>query len=232
MGWLGRLEAWCASVPARSEYLGLHREFAWLRDAVPHQLAGAYAPGTQVDRTVHDLRGLPHARPGAYAPSTSIASSRKISLRSSIPYCPVHCFHCFHAFYTLPHERRVLAAGLPLRIAGSMIHAHLPPLWPTRAMPAWASRARHGDRARINPEEVVLFWGIDAALPHARRAPIWRAWPLREFLLLACFWWGEESVTRMCDQWALDPRVRGWPAVPENRPSWCVLTRECVVLII
>ncbi len=70
MDWLGRLEAWCASVPARSEYLGLHREFAWLRDAVPHQLPGAYAPGTQADRIVHDLRGLPHARPGAYAPST------------------------------------------------------------------------------------------------------------------------------------------------------------------
>ncbi len=210
--------------------LGLHRESAWLRDAVPHQLPRAYALGTQVDRIVHDLRRL-RCRMLGQGPTPqapSIASSRKISLRSSIP------LRCFHVSYTLPHERRVLAAGLPQSIVSA--HAQLPPLWPTRAMTAWASRDRHGDCARIDPEEAALFWGIDAALPHARRAPIWRAYLLHDFLWLACFWWGEESVTRLCDQWGLDPvvciiRVRGWPAVLDNRPSWCVLTGECVVLI-
>eukprot|EP00974_Lingulodinium_polyedra_P046784 4483201-Lingulodinium_polyedra.AAC.1 len=32
--WLGRLEAWCATQPAGSDYLGLLREFTWLREAV------------------------------------------------------------------------------------------------------------------------------------------------------------------------------------------------------
>ena len=62
--WLGRLEAWCASQPAGSNYLGLHREFTWLRAAVGHTLPGTYAPGRKVDDLVRVLRALPHSRPG------------------------------------------------------------------------------------------------------------------------------------------------------------------------
>ena len=62
--WLGRLEAWCASQPAGSIYLGLHLEFTWLRAAVGHTLPGTYAPGRKVDDLVRDLRALPHSRPG------------------------------------------------------------------------------------------------------------------------------------------------------------------------
>ena len=62
--WLGRLEAWCASQPAGSNYLGLHREFTWLRQAVDHTLPGTYAPGRKVDDLVRDLQALPHSRPG------------------------------------------------------------------------------------------------------------------------------------------------------------------------
>ena len=66
--WLGRLEAWCASQPAGSTYLGLHREFTWLRQAVDHTLPGTYAPGRKVDDLVRDLQALPCSRPGTYAP--------------------------------------------------------------------------------------------------------------------------------------------------------------------
>ena len=68
LDWLGRLEAWCASQPAGSDYLGLHREFTWLRAAVSHTLPGTYAPGKKVDDILRDLRALPHSRPEARAP--------------------------------------------------------------------------------------------------------------------------------------------------------------------
>ena len=64
LDWLGRLEAWCASQPAGSDYLGLHSEFTWLRAAVGHTLPGTYAPGRKVDDLVRDLRASPHSRPG------------------------------------------------------------------------------------------------------------------------------------------------------------------------
>ena len=66
--WLGRLETWCASQPAGSDYLGLHTEFTWLRDAVNHELPGPYAPGQKVDDILRDLRALPHNRPEARPP--------------------------------------------------------------------------------------------------------------------------------------------------------------------
>ena len=68
LDWLGRLEAWCASQPAGSDYLGLHSEFTWLRAAVSHTLPGTYAPGKRVDDILRDLRALPHCRPEARAP--------------------------------------------------------------------------------------------------------------------------------------------------------------------
>ena len=68
LDWLGRLEAWCASQPAGSDYLGLHSEFTWLRAAVSHTLPGTYAPGKKVDDILRDLRALPHSRPEAHAP--------------------------------------------------------------------------------------------------------------------------------------------------------------------
>ena len=67
LDWLRRLEAWCASQPAGSDYLGLHREFGWLRAAVDHTLPGTYAPGRKVDDILHDLWALPHSRPEARA---------------------------------------------------------------------------------------------------------------------------------------------------------------------
>ena len=70
MVWLGRLETWCAAQPDGSVYLGLHREFTWLRDAINHCLPGAYAPGKQMDDILRDLRQLPHTRPDATAPSS------------------------------------------------------------------------------------------------------------------------------------------------------------------
>ena len=68
LDWLGRLEAWCAAQPAESDYLGLHAEFSWLRAAVSHNVPGTYAPGTQVDDILRDLRALPHARVEAQDP--------------------------------------------------------------------------------------------------------------------------------------------------------------------
>ncbi len=70
-------------MPAESEYLGLQRGVEF--NAVHHQLPGAYAPGTQVDRIVHDLRGLPHARPGAYAPSTQHRESPQDIIAQQYP---------------------------------------------------------------------------------------------------------------------------------------------------
>ena len=70
LDWIGRLEAWCAAQPAGSTYLGLHREFAWLRAAIHHTVPGAYAPGIQVDTILRELRALPHSRPGACAPGS------------------------------------------------------------------------------------------------------------------------------------------------------------------
>ena len=64
---ISKLEAWCAAQPPESQYLGLHNEFAWLRAAVQHQVPGAYAPGTEVEDLLRDLRGLPHTPPGADA---------------------------------------------------------------------------------------------------------------------------------------------------------------------
>ena len=45
----------------------LHNEFAWLCAAVQHQVPGAYAPGTEVEDLLRDLRDLPHTPPGADA---------------------------------------------------------------------------------------------------------------------------------------------------------------------
>ena len=65
--WLSRLQTWCESQPAGSDYLGLLREFGWLRAAVDHTLPGTYAPGRKVDDILHDLWALPHSRPEARA---------------------------------------------------------------------------------------------------------------------------------------------------------------------
>ncbi len=97
---LGRLEAWCASTPAGSEYLGLHREFKWLRNVVDHQVPGAYAPGTQVNRIAYDLRGLPHARPGADAPGTQ---HREYIIAQQYPGADVP---------SLPHDALVRIEGV------------------------------------------------------------------------------------------------------------------------
>lgn len=68
LDWLGRLEAWCAASLAGSPYLGLGREFSWLRNAIHHKLPGVYDPGTQVDLIVSELRELSHATPGVCSP--------------------------------------------------------------------------------------------------------------------------------------------------------------------
>ena len=73
LGWLNRFEAWCGSQPAGTAYLGLEREFVWLRAAVQHQVPGIYAPGIEVESIVSDLRGLQHGRPGTDAPGAMVA---------------------------------------------------------------------------------------------------------------------------------------------------------------
>ena len=73
LDWLNHFEVWCAAQPAGTTYLGLEREFAWLRAAVRHQLPGTYAPGTEVDDILGGLRGLPQGRPGTDAPGAMAA---------------------------------------------------------------------------------------------------------------------------------------------------------------
>ena len=71
LDWVGRLETWCAAQPAGSDYLGLHREFGWLRAAVSDELPGTYAPGSKVDDILRDLQALPHSRPEAKPPDAA-----------------------------------------------------------------------------------------------------------------------------------------------------------------
>ena len=114
LDWLGRLEAWCAAQPAGSDYLGLHREFTWLRAAVRHDLPGTYAPGAQVDRILHDLRALPHTRPGAYAPG---------SQRHEFPQDIVAQLYPGADVPNLPHDALVRIEGVTHNHAGNAIRS-------------------------------------------------------------------------------------------------------------
>ena len=91
LDWLGRLEAWCASQPAGSDYLGLHSEFTWLRAAVSHTLPGTYAPGKKVDDILRDLRALPHSRPEARAPGDQHREFPQDIVAQLYPSADVHC---------------------------------------------------------------------------------------------------------------------------------------------
>ena len=103
LDWLGRLETWCAAHPAGSDYLGLHREFAWLRAAVSHDLPGTYAPGSRVDDILRDLRALPHSRPEAKAPGAACYEFPHDIVAQLYPGADVP---------TLPHDALVRIEGV------------------------------------------------------------------------------------------------------------------------
>ena len=114
LDWLGRLEAWCAAQPAGSNYLGLHREFTWLRAAVNHGLPGTYAPGTEVDDILRDLRALPHARPEERAAG---------SQHHQFPHDFVAQMYPGADVPRLPHDALVRIEGLTHNCAGAAIRS-------------------------------------------------------------------------------------------------------------
>ena len=94
--------------------MGLRREFAWLRAAVHHTLPGTYAPGTDVDQIVRDLRALPHTRPGAYAPGPHRPEFPQDIVAQMYPGADVP---------TLPHDALVRIEGVTQTKEGSSIRS-------------------------------------------------------------------------------------------------------------
>ena len=116
LDWLGRLEAWCAAQPAESDYLGLHAEFSWLRAAVSHNVPGTYAPGTQVDDILRDLRALPHARVEAQDPDAG---------RHEYPQDIVAQLYPGADLPNLPHAALVRIEGLTHNSNGAAKRSHV-----------------------------------------------------------------------------------------------------------
>ena len=116
LDWLGRLEAWRAGQPAGSDYLGLHREFTWLRAAVCHSLPGTYAPGGTVDDILRDLRALPRARPEARAPGAQ---------HPELPLDLVAQMYPGADLPTLPHDALVRVEGVTHTHDGAAIRSNV-----------------------------------------------------------------------------------------------------------
>ena len=114
LNWLARLETWCASQPAGSDYLGLQNEFTWLRAAVNHTLPGTYAPGSTVDDILRDLRELPHVRPEALAPGEQHREFPQDIVTQLYPGADVP---------NLPHDALVRIEGLTHDSAGACIRS-------------------------------------------------------------------------------------------------------------
>ena len=71
LAWIERFEYWCASQPV-GEYKTLGPEFNWLRGIIHHTVPGVYAPGTQLDSLLADLRGLAAHRPTGPSPQSTL----------------------------------------------------------------------------------------------------------------------------------------------------------------
>ena len=176
LDWAGRLEAWCESQPAGSEYLGLRREFAWLRAAIHHTLPGTYAPGTQVDDILRDLRALPHTRPGACAPSSQCREFPQDIIAQLYPGADVP---------NLPHDALVRIDGVTHTAVGNVVRSNVlaPGSYIIMAAP-------HGTKAHGQELPIVVGQVVDTS---SKKGVLVVAWYLPQLARMENFRGGQKK---------------------------------------